>query len=297
MSTQSVNPDPNPQMVPSVEPVAPSKRTYLGYDVPAIGRGLPRPTETLCPDCDHTNVIPGRLFEEGGKVFMEKTCQEHGYVKELIFSDVKLYLKLEDWTFADGDGLTNPRITDATKCPEHWRHVQYAHVPYRARERRLDESLRHDLSGLFRQRQRGRLHLRAGAAADPGHAADAPRHAAGGGAGRPVLGRRADQLSLLRWSPSASPRSSASRTSRWRPTASASPTSPASPSAARRRGCIPSICSSTASSDDVYLRTRGEKVWETKKRCVAAGARGGPQDRLRPDRLPRRQRSPGRATS
>ena len=109
--------DPTSARTPIVEPAPPAKRTYLGYDVPAIGRGLPRPTETLCPDCDRTNVIPGRLFEENDKVFMEKTCPEHGYFKELIFSDVKLYLKLENWTFADGDGITNPKITDATKWP------------------------------------------------------------------------------------------------------------------------------------------------------------------------------------
>ena len=118
MSTQTYNPE-LPTSLPPVSPEAPGRRTFLGYDVPPIGRGLPRPTETLCPDCDRTNVIPGRLFEESGKVFMEKTCPEHGYFKELIFSDVKLYLKLENWTFQDGDGLTNPRITDATKCPEH----------------------------------------------------------------------------------------------------------------------------------------------------------------------------------
>jgi len=116
MSTQTISTDVHATPGDSAQS---TRRTYLGYDVPPIGKGLPRPTETLCPDCDHTNVIPGMLFEEDGKVFLEKTCTEHGYCRELIFSDVELYLKLEDWTFADGDGLTNPRITDATKCPEH----------------------------------------------------------------------------------------------------------------------------------------------------------------------------------
>ena len=45
--------------------------TYLGHPVPPITKGLPRDTESLCPECGR--IITARLFEKDGKVWMEKT--------------------------------------------------------------------------------------------------------------------------------------------------------------------------------------------------------------------------------
>ncbi len=36
---------------------------------------------------------------------MEKSCAEHGIFRDIIFSDVELYLKMEEWNFGDNLGL------------------------------------------------------------------------------------------------------------------------------------------------------------------------------------------------
>ena len=90
--------------------------TYTGARIDPVRKGLPKITESLCPDC--LQVIAARLFEAEGKVFMEKTCPQCGYFKELIYSDAKLYLKMEQWHFGDSRGVSNPAIPNATRCPE-----------------------------------------------------------------------------------------------------------------------------------------------------------------------------------
>ena len=90
--------------------------TYSGFPVPPIEKGLPKVVESICPEC--IQVIPARLYEEEGKVFMDKTCPQHGYFKDLYWSDVKLYLKAEEWAFEDGRGLLNPLVKNGTRCPK-----------------------------------------------------------------------------------------------------------------------------------------------------------------------------------
>ncbi len=111
MSTQAYAPAPK-RSFQALQP----ETTYTGSRIDVIHRGLPKITQSLCPEC--LRVIEAREFEEEGKVFMEKTCPHHGYFKDLVYSDVKLYLKMEQWTFGDNRGLTNPAIPNATRCPE-----------------------------------------------------------------------------------------------------------------------------------------------------------------------------------
>jgi uncharacterized radical SAM superfamily Fe-S cluster-containing enzyme len=91
-------------------------QTCTGTPIKPIEKGLPKMVESLCPEC--RSVIPARMFEEGGKVWMEKTCPRHGYVKDLYWSDVRLYLKAEKWFLREGKGLSNPRVTGASQCPK-----------------------------------------------------------------------------------------------------------------------------------------------------------------------------------
>ncbi len=91
------------------------KTTYRGSPIAPVKRGLPKTTQSLCPEC--TTLVDARLFEEEGKVMMEKTCPQHGYFKDMVQSDARLYLKMEEWTFGDGRGLENPAVTDAVECP------------------------------------------------------------------------------------------------------------------------------------------------------------------------------------
>ena len=91
-------------------------KTCAGTPIKPIEKGLPKTVESLCPECG--NVIPARLFGEGGAVWMDKTCPDHGYVKDLYWSDVDLYLKAEEWFFGDGVGLSNPGVRHTADCPK-----------------------------------------------------------------------------------------------------------------------------------------------------------------------------------
>jgi 7,8-dihydro-6-hydroxymethylpterin dimethyltransferase len=93
-----------------------SDTTYCGVPNNNITKGLPKKVESLCPEPGCGKVIMARMFEEDGKVYMEKTCPDHGYCKDLYWSDVDLYLKAERWEFGDGRGNSNPN-TKNVSCP------------------------------------------------------------------------------------------------------------------------------------------------------------------------------------
>ncbi|MBZ5585609.1 MAG: radical SAM protein [Acidobacteriia bacterium] len=90
--------------------------TYTGTPIQPLKKGLPKTTQSLCPEC--TQLIEARIFEEGGKVVMEKSCPTHGEFRDIVYSDAKMYLKMEEWEFGDNRGLSNPAVTTAAKCPD-----------------------------------------------------------------------------------------------------------------------------------------------------------------------------------
>jgi 7,8-dihydro-6-hydroxymethylpterin dimethyltransferase len=90
--------------------------THSGSPIDPVRRGLPKTTQSLCPEC--IRVIDARVFEEDGRVFMDKTCPEHGYFRDMVYSDAKLYLKMENWHFGDNRGVSNPAIPNASRCPD-----------------------------------------------------------------------------------------------------------------------------------------------------------------------------------
>ncbi len=89
--------------------------TYTGTPITPLQTGLPKTTRSLCPEC--TKLIDARIFEENGRVVMEKTCPDHGEFHDIVFSDAKMYLKMEEWSFGDSRGLMNPAVSDAVTCP------------------------------------------------------------------------------------------------------------------------------------------------------------------------------------
>jgi uncharacterized radical SAM superfamily Fe-S cluster-containing enzyme len=91
------------------------RTTYCGHPINPVVRHLPKTVETLCPDCGR-NII-GRVFDWEGDVYMEKTCPDHGYVKDLVTTNTELFLKCQQWSFREGAGLTNPTVKDAKHCP------------------------------------------------------------------------------------------------------------------------------------------------------------------------------------
>ena len=68
-----------------------------------------RRPQSVCPEC--LQVIDARLFEEDGAVYMEKTCVAHGEFRDKIYSDARLYLKMEEWEFGDNRGLGEPCLS------------------------------------------------------------------------------------------------------------------------------------------------------------------------------------------
>jgi hypothetical protein len=91
------------------------RTTYSGSPITPIEYGLPRTTLSVCPEC--ARIIEARLFEDDGRVMMEKTCPEHGLVRDVVYGDVDLYMRMLDYTFGDGRGVINPAVTGNTVCP------------------------------------------------------------------------------------------------------------------------------------------------------------------------------------
>ena len=90
--------------------------THSGAPIRVVPKGLPKNTKSLCPECKR--IIDAVMSEdEQGRVIMEKTCPAHGDFSDIIYSDAKLYLKMEDWSFGDNRGITNPAVPNATECP------------------------------------------------------------------------------------------------------------------------------------------------------------------------------------
>lgn len=83
--------------------------------------GLPRETDSLCPHCvrelrddiqaDRINwqdviktnpgMVKARIYEDDGKVLMEKTCERHGRCEDLIAIDKEFFLHMESLFMGD----------------------------------------------------------------------------------------------------------------------------------------------------------------------------------------------------
>jgi uncharacterized radical SAM superfamily Fe-S cluster-containing enzyme len=71
-------------------------------------------TRSICPEC--LQSLDAEIYEEGGKVFIRKTCPQHGEFQELYWSDYDQYVRAEKFRF-DGDGIENPRAQKQKGCP------------------------------------------------------------------------------------------------------------------------------------------------------------------------------------
>ncbi len=98
-----------------------------------LKKGLPKQTESLCPECG--KVILATIREKNGKAIMEKTCKEHGDFEDTIWSDAKMYLAVEKYA-VDGIGIDNPFVTktkpdcpaDCGLCKIHLTHTVLANL-------------------------------------------------------------------------------------------------------------------------------------------------------------------------
>ena len=105
----------NPPVGESLKAVRESPCTLSGRPIPPLARGLPKTVESVCPEC--MRIIPARLLERDGRVWMEKTCPEHGAFEDIYWSHAGLYLKAEEYHYGEGDGLANPNTAATSRCP------------------------------------------------------------------------------------------------------------------------------------------------------------------------------------
>ncbi|HZD44042.1 MAG TPA: radical SAM protein [Methanomicrobiales archaeon] len=72
-------------------------------------------TKTLCPICN--SVLDATITEEEGKVWLNRTCPEHGTFRNLYWSDAELYKRFDKYEHL-GNGIDNPCVTAPMNgCP------------------------------------------------------------------------------------------------------------------------------------------------------------------------------------
>jgi len=71
-------------------------------------------TESLCPEC--FKVIPATIYEEDGKVYLDKTCPEHGDFNDVYWGDYEQYVRALEYEHL-GTKLNNPRTKQDKGCP------------------------------------------------------------------------------------------------------------------------------------------------------------------------------------
>src|SRR5438309_7329346 len=71
-----------------------------------IGQFIRR-TQSICPECNR--ILPSTVFEREGKVFMTKTCPEHGETEELYFGSYDMYQKFATY-WSEGKGTHAPNV-------------------------------------------------------------------------------------------------------------------------------------------------------------------------------------------
>lgn len=76
---------------------------------------LIKKTRSLCPICN--KIVDAEISEEEGKVWLDRTCPDHGFFRYLYWSDAPLYRRFEEYETI-GNGVSNPQvIADAKDCP------------------------------------------------------------------------------------------------------------------------------------------------------------------------------------
>jgi len=76
-------------------------------------------TKSVCPECDIINVLPAKIIEKQGKVFIQKTCPLHGSFEELYWGSADYYYRARDFLVEKGKGITTPQVKNPKPiCPK-----------------------------------------------------------------------------------------------------------------------------------------------------------------------------------
>ena len=86
-----------------------------------------RETRSICPDCNR--ILPAAIYERDGKIWIGKTCPDHGEIEELYFGSADMYYKFAKFSH-DGKGIANPNVplekwvcpTNCGLCASHLSH-------------------------------------------------------------------------------------------------------------------------------------------------------------------------------
>ncbi len=92
------------------------KRIPVGGPIPPLREGEKhlRFTTSLCPICKR--LLPARVFERDGKVWIRRICPEHGEIEELYYGDVKIYERMMRYE-ETGKGIKKPYVQLTAPCP------------------------------------------------------------------------------------------------------------------------------------------------------------------------------------
>ena len=70
--------------------------------------------KSLCPEC--LKVIEGKIEEKNNKIFIEKSCKEHGIFKDMYYGDAKIFNRFLKDKY-DNTELENPNTHKKKGCP------------------------------------------------------------------------------------------------------------------------------------------------------------------------------------
>ncbi len=92
------------------------KRIPVGGPIPPLREGEKHInfTTSLCPICKR--LLPARIFERDGKIWIRKICPEHGEIEELYYGDAKLYWRMMKFE-ETGKGIKKPYVQLTAPCP------------------------------------------------------------------------------------------------------------------------------------------------------------------------------------
>ena len=73
-------------------------------------------TESLCPEC--LRILPAEIFERDDKVWIRRSCPDHGTIEEVYWGSFEMYEKARKFAY-DGRGIENPYVLkDNPVCPK-----------------------------------------------------------------------------------------------------------------------------------------------------------------------------------
>jgi len=90
-------------------------------------------TQSLCPEC--LAILEAEVYEQAGKIWISKSCAQHGDFNELYWGSSDLYQRVKRYA-RDGKGVDNPFVTkqepvcpvDCGLCKIHMSHTALGNI-------------------------------------------------------------------------------------------------------------------------------------------------------------------------